>query len=142
MIVNAFSILEKLIMGSYQYRVVTETILDGEAMKTYAAPVNIRCGVLPMTGQELKNTQEGQYSFEDKIVLTEAGCPIKIGDAVIADGKAFEVKIEIDVGSIAGLKKYIVKRIACGDALVAELGPVTYNAGWTEFINEFEEGLL
>lgn len=143
MIADIPGILGKIgLLSVNQYRAVTEIIVDGEVRKTYDPPVNINCAVLPMNGQELKNTPEGEYTAEDKIVLAESSSPIKVGDAVIYAGSAFEIKNLVDLGSIVNLRKYTAKRIATGDALVADAGPVTYNAGWDEFVETFENGLL
>lgn len=112
MITDVFAILENLINGNYTFRTLTESHVDGELVKTYSTPITIRSAIIPLSGQELKNTPEGQYTFEDKVVLTDKNSILKVGDIAVYNGTNYEIKNEIDLGELVNIKKFLAKRIS------------------------------
>jgi hypothetical protein len=112
MITDVFAILENLINNDYTFRTLSETTLDGEIVKTYSTPISIRSAIIPFSGQELKNTPEGQYTFEDTVILTDKNSVLKVGDIAVFGGTNYEIKNEIDLGELVNIKKFLAKRIS------------------------------
>lgn len=112
MIVDVANILTSVgLMTTNQYRVLTETNTNGEVTKSYSVATNLQCAVLPMTGQDLRNTPEGQYTFEDKVILTDPSIVLKPGDLIVSGGVDFEIKTMLDYSELVSLKKYIARKI-------------------------------
>ncbi|MBK8397434.1 MAG: hypothetical protein IPL26_19645 [Leptospiraceae bacterium] len=111
MIVDVANIIKSIgLMSMNQYRTKTESIVGGELVPTYSDPVNLECAVIPMTGVELRNTPEGLYNFEDKIILTH---PINLqtGDIIISNGINYEIKTRLDYSDFVNLNKYIGRKV-------------------------------
>jgi hypothetical protein len=68
--------------------------------------------VLPMTGKELRNLPEGEYDYEDKMIITDGTVStLRIGDRVVAFGREFEIRIKKDVSDLVNLKTYTAKKV-------------------------------
>lgn len=60
-----------MLFAVYAVRRKTEAYVDGELTETFAANENFTGAVLPMTGKELRNLPEGEYDYEDKMIITD-----------------------------------------------------------------------
>lgn len=109
MIVDISSTVLALFGVDTVYRSVTNSIVDGEATKTYSNEVQFRAAIVPLTGDDLKNSVDGQYSTEDKVIISTV--KLKKGDIVSYEGSWFEVRNIVDVNGIVGIIKYIGKRL-------------------------------
>lgn len=95
----------------YSVRRKTEAYVDGELTETFAANENFTGAVLPMTGKELRNLPEGEYDYEDKMIITDGSIDFAMGDRVVAFGSEFEIRIKKDVSDLVNLKTYTAKKI-------------------------------
>ena len=111
MIADISPAIDSLFMKDYTYQVYSQTELDGEFTEVLSDTSSIRCAVLPMNGKELKTFPEGQYTMEDKIILTHASTTLKEKDRVIANSISYEILNELDVSDIVRIKKYIGRKI-------------------------------
>jgi hypothetical protein len=100
-----------LLMGNYQIQRKTESYLNGELVEAMSDPENVRCAVLPLTGKELRNLPEGEYTTEDKSVITDGSIVLNVNDRVIAFGETFEIRRVTDVSDLVNLKVYVAKKI-------------------------------
>lgn len=96
--------------GNYQYQSKTQSYVKGELTESLADAVDIFCAVLPMDGQTLRNTPEGEYTTDDKIILTKSDTTLQNGDIIIAD-QSYEIRTQTDLANIVGIKKYIAKKV-------------------------------
>jgi hypothetical protein len=110
MIVDIFSTLQNLTNRNYNFKVLTESLSGGEVIKQYSDPITIQCTVLPLTGNDLRNTPEGQYTTADRVILTSISS-LKIGDILIENIIEYEIRSEINLGELINLKKYVAKKL-------------------------------
>ena len=100
-----------VLMGDYAVKRKTESYVDGELVTVLAAPEIFRGAVLPMTGKELRNLPEGEYDYEDKMIVTDGSVDFSLGDRVVAFGLEFEIRIKKDVSDLVNLKTYTGKKV-------------------------------
>lgn len=100
-----------VLFAVYAVRRKTEAYVDGELTETFAANENFTGAVLPMTGKELRNLPEGEYDYEDKMIITDGSVDFNTGDRIVAFGREFEIRINKDVSDLVNLKTYTAKKI-------------------------------
>lgn len=127
MIVDISSIIFNLLGTETVYRSVTNVLLNGESVKRYSSEYLIKTTIVPLAGLELKNSPEGTFSTEDKVILSATA--LRNGDIVrVSAGVAgvpaaynwFEVRSTVDVKDLVGIYKYIAKRIGDTEVLIGE----------------------
>jgi hypothetical protein len=101
--------LLKLLGSTNSYKVQTETTIGGETLTEYSEPVEIFCVVIPMQGADLRNSIQGEYTTEDKVIITDENATLKNGDILIYKNREFEVRNSVDVSDIVGIKKFVGK---------------------------------
>ncbi len=100
----------KMLFANYQFKTIDEAYVTGEKTKIISTPVGINCAVLPLGAKEIRNLPEGEYTSEDKTIITDGMSPLKIGDIVLAFGEEFEVRRLTDVSDIVNLKIFVAKK--------------------------------
>ena len=100
----------KMFFDNYEYKTVSETYVKGEKTKIVSSSLPINCAVLPLGAKELRNLPEGEYTSEDKTVITDGASPLKISDLVLAFNSTYEVKRITDVSDIVNLKVFVAKK--------------------------------
>jgi hypothetical protein len=100
-----------LLMGDYQLQRKTETYLNGELTETFTDPENVHCAVLPLGSKELRTLPEGEYTTEDKSVITDGSIVLNINDRILAFGNLYEIRRFTDVSDLLNLKVFVAKKI-------------------------------
>ena len=100
-----------VLFATYAVRCKTEEYVDGELTEVFAANMNFTGAVLPMSGKELRNLPEGEYDYEDKMIITDGSVDFALGDRIVAFGSEFEIRIKKDVSDLVNLKTYTAKKI-------------------------------
>ena len=110
MIADISPVLQKLFFSTHVCSVRSESVVMGELTESYTTD-SVFCGVLPLNGKELKSLPEGEYSTEDVIVLVKGDSTLKLKDRIIKGTSTFELRLELDVSDIVGIKKFIGKKL-------------------------------
>jgi hypothetical protein len=142
MIVDASKIILKLFGGDHKYRAHQTQNVDGEVITRYSDPISFRSAIIPLTPNELKNLDSGEYSTEDKVIITDSSVNLRKGDLISFEYKLFEVRSILDVVSIVNIKKFIAKRISKETTVIGDEGEFLCENDLQDFIAEFENGLL
>lgn len=100
-----------LLMGDYQLQRKTESYIDGELTEVLSGPEQVRCAVLPLTGKELRTLPEGEYTTEDKSIITDGSVVLNVNDRILAFGETFEIRRFTNVSDLVNLKVFIAKRL-------------------------------
>ena len=100
-----------LLMGNYQLQRKTETYVNGELQETLSEIENIKCAVLPLGAKELRTLPEGEYTTEDKTIITDGSLTLNVNDRILAFGETFEIRKLTDVSDLVNLKVYVAKKI-------------------------------
>lgn len=112
MIADISEALEKLLFSNHTISPFTsESFSNGEATRIYGTNYTLLCGVIPLTGKELKNLPEGQYTSEDVIILTKGDSSLTIKDRVTKNGSIYEVMMIFDISEYVNVKKFIGKKM-------------------------------
>lgn len=108
-LVNLGPVLMKLFGDTYQIKTAIETTTDGEAITTYSEPIEVLCAVLPLQGQALRNTPDGEYTIEDKTIVTTPPTVLNNGDIITYKTKEYEIRRYTEVSDIVGISIYLGK---------------------------------
>lgn len=98
-------------MVSASYKTVTETIVDGESVRTYSDALSKQFIILPMDGETLRQLPDGEYTSEDKQIFETGGITLKANDIVIYKSVEYLISTVIDYTEQVNTTKYIGKRL-------------------------------
>lgn len=140
MIADISTTIMNLLGALVIYRSVTNVLVDGESVKRYSIEKSVQAAVVPLSGLDLKNSPDGIFSTEDKIIISAT--LLQNGDIVKFNDNWFEVRNTVDVKGIFGIYKYLAKRIGSTEVLIGEDNVIFYDYRIGDFVLEFENGLL
>lgn len=127
----------------HRYRSTTQGYSNGELVEIMGPFTDVFCAVLPMDGQTLRNTPEGEYTAEDKILLTRSDVRLKNGDIVFENNAGYEIRSVTDLSAIVGIIKYYAKRVFVNTEEMVSPDLEDFSIGDVEDFQEvFEDGLI
>lgn len=137
------SVTVDLFGSVHRYKTKTQGYAKGELVELMSDFKEIFCAVLPMDGQTLRNTQEGEYTSEDKIILSRPDAVMKTGDIVFENNAGYEIRAVTDLSSIVGILKYYAKRVFVNTEEMVSPDLEDFSPGdVADFEEVFEDGLI
>lgn len=109
MIADLYKALE-IFYSDYFYTTTNDIYVDGELVIEKDKETKIRCAVFPVTGDDLRNSNAGEYSKEDIVILTEGNSVLRTGDILLANNKKYEIRNQIDLSGIVNIQKFLAKK--------------------------------
>lgn len=85
--------------------------IKGEYVPNSGTPDTKKLIVIPISGYELKNSESGEYTSEDRMVLEVGAKTLSEGTKFLFEGRKYEIRKEFDYVSVANIAKYIAKKI-------------------------------
>lgn len=107
---NSISILKQLQRPVQVYN-VSGDYYQGEYGLSTDAPVTKNLVLLPISGEDLKNSDQGSWTSEDKMVLEIGAKTLKINDRFKFETQEYEIRKIYDFTFEANLTKYIAKNL-------------------------------
>jgi hypothetical protein len=93
-------------------RFVDEVYVNGEVEKSYSESEEIPLVCIPLSGSEIRNQPTGEYDSDDLNVFQGMeSMSLQKRDIVIRKNKIYEIRSEVDYAEIAGIKKFIAKKL-------------------------------
>ncbi|UMQ59615.1 hypothetical protein [Leptospira interrogans] len=94
------------------YQIPTEGYVEGEFGLSYGPEIPIKLVILPVRGLDRKNTSQGEYSQEDKVILEMSKVPtFKNKYKINYLDVSYEIGPIIDYGKDFNFIKYLAKRL-------------------------------
>ncbi|EMP00849.1 hypothetical protein [Leptospira santarosai] len=94
------------------YQIPTEGYVEGEFGLSYGPELPIKLIILPVRGLDRKNTAQGEYSQEDKVILEMSKVPtFKSKFKINYENASYEIGPIIDYGENFNFIKYLAKRL-------------------------------
>ena len=112
MITDVDAIISPLFYSSVSYlSFAGETAIDGEITETYNASTTVSCAVIPITGDEIKQYPDGQYTMGDVTVISSGTSPLKLRDRITKDSIEYELQTLKNFNELVNIKIFIGKRV-------------------------------
>lgn len=77
-------------------------------------PITVTATILPMTALDLQFYDGGSYSTEDRKVIVSGDVALPLETTFERDGATFEIREARDYDAVAGLRRYVAKRLHNG----------------------------
>ncbi|MBE7413632.1 MAG: hypothetical protein L6Q54_06335 [Leptospiraceae bacterium] len=107
---NSISILKQL-QRPVQVYSPTTGYYQGEYEEYGGDPVTKNLIIIPISGEDLRNAEQGSYTAEDKMVLEIGSTTLKLKDKFTFNSENYEIHKVYDFTFEANLAKYIAKKI-------------------------------
>lgn len=79
-------------------------------------PIRARATVLPMTAYDLQYYEGGTYTTEDVKVIVRDDVELPLQTRFEHNGATFEIREIRDYAEVAGIRRYVAKRLREGEA--------------------------
>ena len=107
---NTISILKQL-QRPVQVFSPSKGYFQGEYEEYGGDPVTKNLIILPVSGEDLRNAEQGSYTAEDKLVLEVGAKTLNLKDKFKFNSEDYEIYKIFDFTFEANIAKYIAKKI-------------------------------